>query len=206
VTWRDSLNSTIRAKWTMSLVVALCFVPAIRLAWQSLFPSAGTNLSDIALRHTGDWALNFLVLTLAVTPLRQFLGLPDLVRFRRMLGLCSFFYACLHLLMWKTPHHAPDVARFHVWNLRVAFAGFLLMIPLAATSTAGSIQRLGGRRWRMLHTLAYVSAVAGVVHAWGLADSAFGLSFAYIAIVALLLTFRLSQARLDWSKSRRTSR
>ena len=141
--WRDSLNSAIRAKWAMSLVLALCFVPAIRLVCQRLFPAAGANLSDIALRRTGDWTLNFLVLTLAVTPLRQFLGLQDLIRFRRMLGLCSFFYACLHLLMWKTAHHASDVARFNVWNLRVAFTGFLLMIPLAATSTAGSIQRLG---------------------------------------------------------------
>ena len=206
MTWRDSLNSAIRAKWTMSLVLALCFVPAMQLAWQSLFPAAGINQSDIALRRTGDWALNFLLLTLAVTPLRQSLALPDLIRFRRMLGLCSFFYACLHLLMWKTPHHAPDVARFNVWSLRIAFTGFLLMIPLAATSTAGSIQRLGGRRWRMLHTLAYVSAVAGVVHYCALAGSAVGLSFAYIAMVALLLTFRLSQARLDWSKSRGPSR
>jgi methionine sulfoxide reductase heme-binding subunit len=204
--WRDSLNSAIRAKWAMPLVLALCFVPAIRLVCQSLFPVAGVNLSEIALRRTGDWTLNFLVLTLAVTPLRQFLVLPDLICFRRMLGLCSFFYACLHLLMWRTAHHASDMAQFNVWNLRVAFAGFLLMIPLAATSTTASIQRLGGRRWRMLHTLAYVSTVAGVVHYWGLADSAFRLSFAYIAIVAVLLTFRLSQARSDWSKGRGTSR
>jgi sulfoxide reductase heme-binding subunit YedZ len=148
---------------------------------------------------TGDWTLRFLVFTLCVTPLRKLLKLPDLIRFRRMLGLFAFFYACLHFLTYLGPDQSfnfagmlKDVAKRPF--VTVGFTAFVLLIPLALTSTAGWIRRLGGRRWQMLHRFIYISAVCGVIHYYWLVKSAVLRPLTYGAIVAVLLLWRLG----DW--------
>jgi methionine sulfoxide reductase heme-binding subunit len=135
------------------------------------------------------------------------LRLPDLIRFHGMLGLFGFFYGCLPFLTWLV------LDKFFDWNeivkdvvkrpfITVGFTGFILLIPLAVTSTAGWIRRLGGRRWQMLHRLIYVSACAGVLHYYWLVKSDVRKPLMYAAIVAILLAFRLFTS---WMKSRRTA-
>ena len=143
-----------------------------------------------ATRDTGAWALNFLALTLLITPLGKLFHLAELFRFRRMLGVFSFFYACLHLFVWSQVHHMPGIRTFNPWNLRIAFVGFALMILLAVTSTTASMRWLGGKRWRMLHSLVYVSSVTTVVHYCGLATD-FTKPMIYGLIFGLLLAFRI---------------
>src|SRR5215470_19364727 len=116
---------------------------------------------------TGDWALRFLLITLAITPLRWLFALPELIRFRRMLGLFAFFYGCLHFLtyLWLDKFFdiseiLADIAKRPF--ITIGFTAVVLMVPLAITSTAGWIRRLGGRRWQALHRLIYIIATAGV--------------------------------------------
>jgi sulfoxide reductase heme-binding subunit YedZ len=134
-------------------------------------------------------------MTLAITPLRKIFRQPDLIRFRRMLGLFAFFYVCLHFTtyIWldkffDTAEMWKDVAKRPYITL--GFAAFMLLIPLAITSTASWIRRLGGRRWQLLHRLIYVSAVAGVIHYYWLVKSAVLRPLTYAAIVAVLLLWR----------------
>jgi methionine sulfoxide reductase heme-binding subunit len=173
------------------------------LGWRALHGDLTANPIEFITHTTGDWTLRFLCITLAVTPLRKLLRLPELIRFRRMLGLFAFFYACLHFStyigldkffnfsdIWK------DVAKRRY--ITVGFLAFVLLIPLALTSTAGWIRRLGGRRWQMLHRAIYISAVAGVIHYYWLVKSAVIRPLTYGALVGLLLGWRLA----DWLRRR----
>lgn len=179
------------------LVFLLCLTPLAGLAWRGFSGSLGTNPIETITHATGDWTLRFLLITLAVTPLRRLLGAPGLVRYRRMLGLFAFFYGCLHLLTYLW------LDKFFAWGEIVAdvgkrpfitagFTAFALMAPLAVTSTAGWIRRLGGRRWQLLHRLVYFSAAAGVVHYYWLVKSDVRRPLAYGAVLALLLGARLA--------------
>ena len=139
----------------------------------------------------------FVVLTLAVTPVRRLLGVPDLIRFRRMLGLFAFFYGFLHFSTWvgldkffDWPEMLHDVRKRPF--ITAGFTGFALMLPLALTSTAGWIRRLGGKRWLALHRLVYVTAVAGVVHYYWLVKSDVRKPVFYGVIVLLLFAIRLA--------------
>src|SRR5271157_4918223 len=154
------------------------------------------------LQHaTGDWTLRFLIFTLAITPLRKLLNLPDLIRFRRMLGLFAFFYVCLHFLTYIGPDQSFDLAG--MWKdvakrryITVGFLGFVLLIPLALTSTKGWIRRLGGRRWQTLHRAIYVTAICGVVHYYWLVKSDHRLPLLYGTLLAALLVYRLGVSLL----------
>src|SRR5271163_3439503 len=153
------------------------------------------NPIEFITHATGDWALRFLIITLAITPLRKILGLPELIRFRRMLGLFAFFYACLHFSTYIVLDKFFDMSE--IWKdvlkrrfITVGFAAFLLLIPLAVTSTAGWIRRLGGKRWQALHRLIYISAILAVIHYYWLVKSAVIRPLTYGAIVAVLLLFR----------------
>ena len=186
-------------KWTKVPVFLLCLVPLALLVWRTLTANLGANPVEFIQHATGDWTLRFLVFTLCITPLRKLLKLPDLIRFRRMLGLFAFFYACLHFLTYLGPDQSFDLAA--IWKdvfkrpfITMGFAAFVLLIPLALTSTAGWIRRLGGRRWQMLHRLIYVSAICGVIHYYWLVKSAVLRPLTYAAIVAVLLLWRLG----DW--------
>jgi sulfoxide reductase heme-binding subunit YedZ len=186
-------------KWTKVPVFFLCLVPLGILVWRALTANLGANPVEFIQHATGDWTLRFLVFTLCITPLRKLLKLPDLIRFRRMLGLFAFFYACLHFLTYLGPDQSFDLAAIGKDIAKrpfvtVGFAAFVLLIPLALTSTAGWIRRLGGRRWQMLHRLIYLSAICGVIHYYWLVKSAVLRPLTYGAIVAVLLLWRLG----DW--------
>jgi sulfoxide reductase heme-binding subunit YedZ len=171
----------------------------------------GANPIDALTDTTGIWALRFVLLSLAITPLRRLTGWNPLIRFRRMLGLFAFFYASLHFTTWigldqglLWPLILPDLAPDGgvTWALiaaditkrpyiTVGFTGFVLMIPLAITSTAGWIRRLGGRWWNRLHRLVYVTGVCGVVHFLWLVKVVSAEQIAYAVILAVLLGLRL---------------
>ncbi len=132
----------------------------------------GANPIEFITHETGTFALTFLIVTLSVTPIRRLTGWHEVIRLRRMLGLFAFFYACLHFLTWFVFDHTLDVGGMledvaKRPYITVGMAGFLMMLPLALTSTTAMIRRLG-RRWQILHRLTYAAAVAGVVHFWWL--------------------------------------
>ena len=189
------LNRILTSKWVKAPLFLLCLAPLAVLVWQFFHNDLTANPIQYVTHRTGDWTLRLLVFTLAVTPLRKTLHVPQLIRFRRMLGLFAFFYGCLHFAMWF------GVDKFFDWRemladvekrrfVTVGFLGFVLMIPLAITSTAGWIRRLGGARWQMLHRLVYVSAVAGVVHYYWLVKSDVRKPLEYAFFVGLLLAWR----------------
>ncbi|MGA2325332.1 MAG: protein-methionine-sulfoxide reductase heme-binding subunit MsrQ [Bryobacteraceae bacterium] len=196
------MRAWISARTTKAAVFLLALAPLVWLAARPL----GANPIETVTHATGDWTLRFLVLTLAVTPLRKLLGIPELIRFRRMLGLFAFFYGTLHFLtyLWldkffDTADILKDVARRPF--ITAGFTGFVLLVPLALTSTAGWIRRLGGKRWRMLHRLVYVSALAGVLHYYWLVKSDVRGPLLYFALVAALLLWRMRPASARASSS-----
>ena len=183
-------------RWIKIPVFALCLVPVLLLAWKAFHQGLGANPIEFITHATGDWTLRFLAITLAVSPLRRLLGLPELIRFRRMLGLFAFFYGCLHFTtyLWLDKFFDFHEIVKDVWKrpfITVGFLGFICMAPLALTSTAGWIRRLGGRRWQMLHRLIYVSAIAGVVHYYWLVKSDVRKPLLYGGIVLVLLSERV---------------
>jgi sulfoxide reductase heme-binding subunit YedZ len=190
------VNSFLTSKWTKVFVFALCLVPLGMLGWRALHGDLTANPIEFITHTTGDWTLRFLIITLAVSPLRKILHIPQLIRFRRMFGLFAFFYACLHFSTWI------GLDKFFAWSemwkdvqkrrfITVGFAGFVLMIPLAITSTAGWIRRLGGRRWGLLHRAIYLIAIAGVIHYCWLVKSDVRKPLTYGFIVVILLAWRL---------------
>ena len=187
-------------RWVKIPVFILCLVPGLLLAWKGLHQDLGANPVEFITHATGDWTLRFLAITLTVSPLRRLLGLPDLIRFRRMLGLFAFFYGCLHFTtyLWLDKFFDFHEIVKDVWKrpfITMGFLAFISMAPLALTSTAGWIRRLGGRRWQMLHRLIYVSAIAGVIHYYWLVKSDVRKPVLYAAIVGLLLAERVVAAR-----------
>lgn len=194
---REVLKTILSSKPTKVFVFALCLVPLAQLVWAGFHNGLGANPIEFITHATGDWTLRFLVITLAITPARKLLRLPELIRFRRMLGLFAFFYGCLHFTTYIWLDKFFDLSemlkdidkrRF----ITFGFTGFVLMIPLAVTSTAGWIRRLGGKRWQTLHRLVYASAVAGVVHYYWLVKSDVRRPVRYGIVVALLLGYRLA--------------
>jgi methionine sulfoxide reductase heme-binding subunit len=183
-------------KWTKVALFIICLVPFAILMIRALKGDLTPNPAEFIQHFTGDWTLRFLIFTLAITPLRRILNLPDLIRFRRMLGLFAFFYVCLHFLTYIGPDQSFNVSG--MWKdiekrrfITVGFLGFVLLIPLAITSTAGWIRRLGGKRWQALHRLIYVAALCGVIHYYWLVKSDVRKPLFYAAIVGLLLLWRL---------------
>jgi methionine sulfoxide reductase heme-binding subunit len=151
-------------------VFVLALVPFARLIYLTLTQQFVEPLEAIT-RGTGDWVLYFLCITLAVTPLRRFTGWNWLVRLRRMVGLFAFFYACLHFMTFLWFDHFFDLAE--MWKdvlkrpfITVGFIAFVLLVPLAVTSTNGMVKRLGGKRWQWLHRLVYLIAPLGILHFW----------------------------------------
>ncbi len=181
--------------WMKIPVFVLCLVPVLLLGWKALHQDLGANPVEFITHATGDWTLRFLAITLAVSPLRRLLKLPELIRYRRMLGLFAFFYGCLHFTtyLWLDKFFDFDEIYKDVFKrpfITAGFVAFIAMAPLAITSTAGWIRRLGGKRWQMLHRLIYLSAIAGVIHYLWLVKSDVRKPLFYGAIVALLLAER----------------
>lgn len=177
-------------------VFVACLIPLGWLIWRGATGALTANPIEDITHRTGDWALRFLLLALAVTPARRLLGWSWLASYRRMVGLFAFFYATLHLSTYLVLDFffAFDLILDDIVERRYVTAGltgFLLMVPLALTSTAGMIRRLGGPRWRRLHRLAYLAAVAGVVHYLWLVKIDIGPPLVYAGVLTLLLGVRL---------------
>jgi sulfoxide reductase heme-binding subunit YedZ len=182
--------------WFKVFIFFACLGPLARLGLKALSGNLGANPIEVITHSTGDWTLIFLLITLAVTPLRKLTGQPWLIRFRRMFGLFAFFYVVLHFLtyIWLDKFFdlhemLADIAKRKF--ITVGFAGFLMLIPLAITSTKGWIRRMGGRRWNLLHRLIYFSAIAGVIHYWWLVKADISKPFQYALVLALLLGYRV---------------
>lgn len=178
-------------------VFVACLVPLGLLGWGAYTQNLGANPIEKITHATGDWTLRFLLITLSITPARKLLGLPWLIRFRRMLGLYAFFYGSLHFVtyIWLDKFFdihemLADIAKRRF--ITVGLTAFLLLIPLAITSTAGWIRRLGGKRWQMLHRLIYVSAICGVIHYLWLVKADIRKPLDYGAILAILLGYRIA--------------
>ena len=178
------------------LVWSGCLMPLARLGWKGFHDGLGANPIEFITLSTGTWTLVFLLATLAITPLRKLTGLSWLIRFRRLLGLFAFFYASLHFTtyIWLDKFFdfhemLKDVAKRPF--ITAGFTAFVLLVPLAATSTAGSIRRLGGRNWQLLHRLIYVSASAAVVHFWWKVKADTRQPAIYAAILSALLAYRI---------------
>ena len=176
-------------------VFLLCLVPFVLLVSGFLTAKLGANPVEALTHTTGDWILRFLVITLSMTPLRRLTGWKAATRFRRMFGLFAFFYGCLHFTIYCISISNLDFAEIGTDIAKrpyvtVGFTGFVLMIPLAITSTKKWIVRLGGRRWQMLHRLVYVSAIAGVLHYLWLVKLDIRFPARYGIAVAVLLLFR----------------
>lgn len=172
-------------------------IPFLRMVVLSVMGALPDPLAFIT-HSSGNWTLYFLVITLCVTPLRRLLKWNWLVRLRRMFGLYAFFYAFIHFTAFLWFDHFFDLAA--MWKdvlkrpfITVGFIAFVLLIPLAATSTNAMIRKLGGKRWQWLHRLIYLIAPLGIVHYWWMkaAKNNIGQPFLFAVIVALLLGVRV---------------
>lgn len=171
-------------------------VPLVLLFWDLYHKRVGPNPLEFATRTTGMLTLIFLSLTVAVTPLRKIFGINSLVKLRRMLGLFAFFYGSLHLLtyvwfdrLFNLVSVGQDVVRRPF--ILAGMTAFIMMVPLALTSTNKMVKRLGGKRWAQLHRLVYVSAIAGVIHFWMLVKSDTRLPLTFAFVLLFLLGYRL---------------
>lgn len=193
---------------SMLFIVAL--VPFLRLVLFTLTDRLGANPVEFITRNTGDWTLYFLCITLAVTPLRRFTKWNWLIKLRRMIGLYAFFYALLHFTTFLWFDHFFDIETMLKDVIKrpfitVGFIAFVLLIPLAVTSTNGMVKRLGGKRWQWLHRLVYVIAPLGILHFWWMkaGKNNFIEPIIFGSIVAALLLLRvywkMSQARAQRS-------
>ncbi len=178
----------------------ICLLPLASLLWRGFglgSSDLGANPVEMVLDTFGNWGLRMLVLTLAVTPLRSWLGLPWLMAFRRMLGLFAFFYVCMHFLTWLLLDQgfylagiAEDIAKRPF--ITIGFSALLLLVPLAVTSTNRMMRRLG-RRWTRLHRLVYVIVLLGIWHFWWQVKADFREPLVYLLIVGVLLGWRLAR-------------
>ena len=181
------------------LVFGLCLVPTLVLIWDSFTGGLSVNPIEDITHRTGNWALRFLLLTLAVTPFRWLSGWNEAIRYRRMLGLFTFWYASLHFSTYIVFDHFFDIRSItddviERKYVTAGFLGFVLMLPLAVTSTQGWIRRLG-RRWLVLHRLVYVAAVAGVVHFLWLVKLETSEPLVYAAVLSGLFIARFVRLR-----------
>jgi sulfoxide reductase heme-binding subunit YedZ len=190
-------------RYLKPVVFLACLAPLAWLIWRTLHNALGANPIEAITHFTGDCTLTFLLITLAVTPLRKLTRQYWLINFRRMLGLFAFFYGTLHLMTWVWPDKGFDVHDMlaDIVKRRFITAGmtaYALMIPLALTSTKWSIRKLGGKRWQALHRLIYFSAAAGVIHYIWLVKADLKKPLEYAAVLALLMLYRL----IAWIGSR----
>ncbi len=184
-------------RWLKMVIFVAALLPLLRVVYLGFQDRLGANPIEFVTRASGDWTLYFLCLTLAVTPARWLTGINSLLKFRRMLGLYTFFYACLHFLCFLWFDHFFDLEE--MWRdvlkrpfITVGFAAFVLLVPLAATSP-DRIRRWLGRRWAPLHRLIYLIAVLAILHFWWMraGKNNFGDPLLFGAILALLLGSRL---------------
>jgi sulfoxide reductase heme-binding subunit YedZ len=192
------LQKFLRLSNAKPLVLLFGLIPFALLFWGAATDALGANPAEFLSRATGDWTLRFLCLTLAITPLRQFLGWPELARFRRMLGLITYFYALLHLLCYSWLDMGFDWAdtvrditkRPFIW---LGFGAFVLLTLLAATSVNRAVRWLGSKRWQRLHQSVYAIAALSLLHFFWMraGKNNFTEVWVYAAVIAVLLGWRV---------------
>jgi sulfoxide reductase heme-binding subunit YedZ len=196
-----------KPRYFKPLIFVLCLVPLLRLGWKALNSALGANPVQVITFSTGTWTLVFLLVTLSITPLRKLTRQYWLIQYRRMLGLFAFFYGCLHFTTYIWLDQFFDVHSVYKDVLKrpfitAGFTAFVLMIPLAITSTQKAIRKLG-KLWQRLHRLIYASAIAGVVHYIWLVKKDVRVPEIYAGILAILLLFRI--AAWVWSRKAATT-
>jgi sulfoxide reductase heme-binding subunit YedZ len=196
-------------QWIKRSLFVLALLPLARVIWLGFHDRLGANPIEFITRGSGDWTLYFLCMTLTITPLRRLTGQAWLLKLRRMLGLYCFFYACLHFTTFIWFDHFFDLTE--MWKdvkkrpfITVGFTAFLLLWPLALTSTNAMVRRLG-RRWQSLHRLVYLIAILAILHFWWMraGKNNFGEPIIFGSIIALLLGARLV---FRWQQARATAR
>ncbi len=194
-----------KARYLKPVVFLLCLLPLARLGWKAFNSALGANPIQVITFSTGTWTLVFLLVTLSITPLRKLTGQYWLIQYRRMLGLFAFFYGCLHFTTYIWLDQFFDLRSIYkdVYKrpfITAGFTAFVLMVPLALTSTRWAIRKLG-KRWQMLHRLIYFSALAGVVHYLWLVKIDKRIPEIYGSVLAVLLLYRL----VVWYRNRSAS-
>jgi methionine sulfoxide reductase heme-binding subunit len=196
------LSRHINMRWLKPPIFALCLGPLGHLVWLAYHNELSANPTEFIRNSLGTWTLVFLCITLAITPSRRLLRQNWLIRFRRMFGLFAFFYASLHLITYVVFDTGFDSSAIlkDIYKrpfITAGFTAFVLLIPLAVTSTSGMIRRLGGRRWQRLHQLIYISTIAGVIHYYWLVKSDETIPLRFAGVVAVLLGYRLIHYALE---------
>ncbi len=193
------------------VVFLACLTPATWLLYRALWGDLGVNPLETLTNETGIWTLRLLVATIAITPIRWLTKWNPIITLRRMIGLFAFFYGTVHFFIYFLFDRSLQFEG--LWEdvalrpyITVGFTAFVLMIPLALTSTTGWIRRLGGRRWNLLHRLVYVSAVGGVLHYWWKVKLDVTNPIIYAAIVGVLLGWRAVKALKKRETRSRTAR
>jgi methionine sulfoxide reductase heme-binding subunit len=195
---RASFTRCLQHKASKPVLFALCVLPLAWLVYAIFANLLGANPAEKLIRETGGWTLKFLCATLAITPLRQGLKLPALIRFRRMLGVFTFTYGCLHLLSysgfdkeWELMEIWVDIVKRPF--ILVGSCALLLMTPLALTSFNRAIKALGAARWRWLHKMVYAVVVLGLLHFFWMraGKNNFAEVAVYAAVIGILLGWRI---------------
>jgi sulfoxide reductase heme-binding subunit YedZ len=189
------------------IIFAAALLPVAHLAWKALHNGLGANPIEVITHSTGDWTLIFIFVTLSITPIRRFTRQYWLIGVRRMIGLFAFFYGSLHFTTYIWLDKVFDVHEMvkDIYKrpfITVGFSAFVLMIPLAATSTAWSIRRLGGKNWQRLHRLIYLTAILGVIHYIWLVKADKRKPLEYGVVLAVLLLYRVGAWLRGKSKRR----
>ena len=187
-----SVSAALKSAYAKPVVHLLCLLPLMVLLWAAFDDGLGANPVETLTHETGEWTLRFLLITLSMTPLRQWTGLASWIRFRRLFGLYAFFYVSCHFMIWFIADHSLDVVAMVEDIIKrpyitLGFSALLLMLPLAITSSQAMIRRLG-KKWKSLHQLVYLVLSLGVLHFMWLvkADYLEPIIYAIIAVALLL--------------------
>jgi methionine sulfoxide reductase heme-binding subunit len=195
------LDAVLKSKWTKAFIFVLCIVPFGLIAWR-VVTDTPPNPIEFITHGLGDWTIRFVCITLAITPVREILRQPQLIRFRRMTGLYAFFYGSMHFGTWIFDKFSlKDMAQDIVKRpfITVGFAAYILMVPLAITSTKGMVRRLGFKRWQALHRAIYLTAILAVIHYLWLVKSDKARPIRYGVLIAALLLWRV----VSWLRDRK---
>ena len=200
-----SVAAALKSGWAKPVLHLLCLLPFCSLVWAAFNDGLGANPVEKLTLETGQWTLRLLLVTLSVTPLRQWSGQASVTRFRRMLGLYTFFYAVCHFMIWFVFDHALNLGDMFEDILErpyitLGFSALVTMIPLAATSNRAMIMRLG-RRWKTLHQLVYLVVLLGVLHFIWLVKADYLEPGIYAMIAVILLLHRVGPIRRRSVKS-----
>jgi methionine sulfoxide reductase heme-binding subunit len=184
-----------------------CLFPLLRLAYFGYFNLLGANPIEFITRSLGTWTLVLLLITLSITPLRQLSGWSWLIRLRRMAGLFTFFYALLHFITYIWLDQFFDLNSIYKDVIKrpfitIGFIAFILLIPLAITSSNAMVRRLGSKRWQLLHRLIYPIAIFAVIHYWWLVKKDITQPLIYALVLAILLAYRVMIRIIKAKKSK----